>query len=263
VCSGSITYILTGFYVFDNVNVQQALCLSSYKNFITRRFENMATFTRLEVYNALIESGLVSLFYHKNLETAKNIVSACEAGGCRLVEFTNRGDYAFRVFDQLAVHCAENHPKVMLGVGSVMDAPTAAMYIAHGANFIVGPSLNPEISTLCNRRKIPYIPGCGTVSEISQAEELGAEIVKIFPGDAVGGPKFIKSILGPCPWTRLMPTGGVEATPASVTEWIRAGATCLGMGSDLIVKSLVSQEKWDEISQRVSNVLGWIREARR
>jgi len=222
----------------------------------------MASFSRLEVYNAMIENGLVPLFYNKNLETAKKIIKACEQGGARLVEFTNRGDYALQVFSQLVPYCAENHPKIILGVGSVMDAPTAALFIAHGANFIVSPSLNPEVSLLCNRRKIPYIPGCGTATEIARAEELGAEIVKVFPGDAVGGPKFVKAILGPCPWTRIMPTGGVEATQQSVTDWFKAGVACIGMGSDLILKSFVAEEKWDELSQRVSNVYGWIREAR-
>jgi 2-dehydro-3-deoxyphosphogluconate aldolase/(4S)-4-hydroxy-2-oxoglutarate aldolase len=222
----------------------------------------MASFTRIEVYTAMIESGLVPLFYHKDLETAKKIVQACGAGGARLIEFTNRGDFALQVFSQLVPYCRENLPEMILGVGSVTDAATAALYIAHGANFIVSPMLVAEIATLCNRRKIPYMPGCGTLSEISHAEELGAEIVKIFPGDAVGGPKFVKAVLGPCPWTRLMPTGGVEATEESISAWIKAGVSCVGMGSDLIVKSLVAEGKWDSISKRVSSVLGWIQAAR-
>lgn len=222
----------------------------------------MAAFTRIEVYNELLASGLVPLFYNKNIETAKNIVKAVDAGGHRVIEFTNRGDYALRVFEQLSAYCADNFPKFILGVGSVMDAPTAALYIAHGANFIVGPTLNPEISRLCNRRKIAYMPGCGSLTEISLAEELGSEIVKIFPGDAIGGPKFIKAILGPCPWTRIMPTGGVQANQANVSEWIKAGAACVGMGSDLISKTLVADENWAEISKRVSDVLEWVRLAR-
>lgn len=223
----------------------------------------MASFSRIEVYNAMIESGLVPLFYDKNVETAKNVVQACAAGGARLVEFTNRGDFALQVFSQMLPFCQQNLPNLILGVGSVVDAPTAALYIAHGANFIVGPIFVPEIATLCNRRKIPYLPGCGTVSEISQAEAFGVEVVKIFPGDAVGGPGFVKAVLGPCPWTRLMPTGGVQATRESITAWIQAGVTCVGMGSDLIVKSLVAEKKWDEISKRVSDVLGWIQDARK
>jgi len=222
----------------------------------------MASFTRIEVYNAIIESGLIPLFYQRDLEIAKKIIQACYEGGARLVEFTNRGDFALQVFIQLVPYCQKDLPNMILGVGSVTDAATAAIYIAYGANFIVGPMLLPEIATLCNRRKIPYIPGCGTLSEISRAEELGAEIVKIFPCDAVGGPKFVKEILGPCPWTRLMPTGKVFATQESISAWIKAGVSCVGMGSDLIDKSLVVEEKWDEISKRVSDVLDWIQEAR-
>lgn len=222
----------------------------------------MASFTRIDVYNAMLESGLVPLFYHKDLETATSVVSACAAGGARLVEFTNRGDLAFPVFSQLMPYCREKLPNLILGVGSVVDAATAALYIAHGANFIVGPTFVPEIATLCNRRKIPYVPGCGTLREISEAESYGAEIVKVFPGDAVGGPGFIKAVLGPCPWSRLMPTGGVQASRESISAWIKAGAACVGLGSDLIQKSLVTEKKWDELSKRVESVITWIQEAR-
>jgi len=121
-------------------------------------------------------------------------------------------------------------------------------YIASGANFVVGPILNPEVARLCNRRKIAYSPGCGTASEIAQAEELGVEIVKIFPGGLVGGPEFVKSVMAPCPWTRIMPTGGVETTKESVTAWIKAGTAALGIGSNLITKDRVAQGKWDELT---------------
>jgi 2-dehydro-3-deoxyphosphogluconate aldolase/(4S)-4-hydroxy-2-oxoglutarate aldolase len=143
-----------------------------------------------------------------------------------------------------------------------VDAPTAAQYIAAGADFIVGPLLNPDVARLCNRRKVPYSPGCGTASEISQAEELGAEIVKVFPGGLVGGPAFIKSVMAPCPWTRLMPTGGVDASEESVKAWIAAGAACLGIGSKLVSKDLVAAGDFDAIRDKVAQVLAWIQEAR-
>ena len=169
----------------------------------------MARFSRLEVLNAMVETGLVPVFYHSDVEVAKKVIEACAAGGARCIEFTNRGDFAPFVFKEVSEYLAKANPKVILGVGSVVDAPTAALYIASGANFVVGPILNPEVARLCNRRKIAYSPGCGTASEIAQAEELGVEIVKIFPGGLVGGPEFVKSVMAPCPWTRIMPTGGV------------------------------------------------------
>ena len=222
----------------------------------------MAMHTRLHVLNTMIDTGLVPVFYNGDVETAKNIVSACIEGGVRVIEFTNRGDFAYHVFTELSMHFAKTKPEAILGVGSVVDAPTAAMYIANGANFIVGPTLNPEIARLCNRRKIPYSPGCGTLSEISQAEELGVEIVKIFPGESVGGPNFVKAVLAPCPWTRLMPTGGVDATQENIFSWFKAGVAAVGMGSKLVTKSDVAAGKFDDISQRASQVLAWIKEAR-
>jgi 2-dehydro-3-deoxyphosphogluconate aldolase/(4S)-4-hydroxy-2-oxoglutarate aldolase len=222
----------------------------------------MARYSRLEVLNTVVELGLVPVFYNPDLEVARQIVGACRDGGARVVEFTNRGDFAFQVFAALAQHAAEAEPDVILGVGSVIDAPTAALYISAGANFVVGPVLNPEVARLCNRRKIAYMPGCGSASEISQAEELGVEIVKVFPGKAVGGPGFVKSVLGPCPWTRIMPTGGVDATEENIRAWFEAGVTCVGMGSRLIAKELVAAGDFDAISKKAAQVLAWIKDAR-
>ena len=222
----------------------------------------MARHSRLKVLNTVTELGLVPIFYNPDLEVTKRIVAACRAGGARVVEFTNRGDFAFQVFTTLAQHVAATEPDVILGVGSVMDAPTAAMYVSAGANFVVSPVLNPEVARLCNRRKVAHMPGCGSASEISQAEELGVEIVKVFPGAAVGGPGCVKAMLGPCPWTSIMPTGGVDATQESIRAWFEAGAACVGMGSKLITKQLVAAGDFDAISKKVVQVLAWIRDVR-
>lgn len=222
----------------------------------------MARFTRLEVLNTIVDLGLVPVFYHPDLEIAKKIVDALAAGGARCIEFTNRGDFAPFVFKELAAYLAKTHPQIILGVGSIVDAPTAALYIASGANFVVGPMLNPDVARLCNRRKIAYSPGCGSASEISQAEELGVEIVKIFPGDSVGGPDFVKAILAPMPWTRIMPTGGVAATKESLTAWFKAGITAAGIGSHLIRKEWIAAGNYDAITAQTKQVLEWIRQAR-
>jgi 2-dehydro-3-deoxyphosphogluconate aldolase/(4S)-4-hydroxy-2-oxoglutarate aldolase len=222
----------------------------------------MARFSRLEVLDTIIKVGLVPLFYHANVEVGKNVVKACADGGARVIEFTNRGDFALEVFKQLSPFVSQEAPGVILGVGSVIDEPTAALYIAYGANFVVGPVLNADVARLCNRRKVAYMPGCGSVSEISYAEELGVEIVKIFPGNSVGGPEFVKAVLGPCPWTCIMPTGGVDATEESIKAWFKAGAACVGMGSNLIRKDLVAAGNWQGITALVRQVLSWIKEAR-
>ncbi len=222
----------------------------------------MARFTRLDVLNTMLDLGLIPVFYQKDVEVAKQIVAACAAGGARVIEFTNRGDFAYHVFTELSRHFAQTDPQVILGVGSIVDAPTAAMYIASGANFVVGPILNAEVARLCNRRKIAYSPGCGSASEIAEAEELGVEIVKVFPGSSVGGPGFVKAILGPCPWTRIMPTGGVEATKESINAWFKAGVACVGMGSNLITKEAVAAGDFEAISRNVAQALAWIKEVR-
>jgi 2-dehydro-3-deoxyphosphogluconate aldolase/(4S)-4-hydroxy-2-oxoglutarate aldolase len=215
----------------------------------------MARFTSIEVYNAFLEQGLVPVFYNGDLEKSKNIIKAISKGGGKIVEFTNRGDFALEIFIKLVTFFEKEEPQLIFGVGSVVEPNTAALYINNGANFVVGPVLNPEIAKLCNRRRIPYSPGCGTPSEISQAEELGCEIIKIFPAGIVGGPSFVKSILAPSPWTKVMPTGGVNITEESIKSWFEAGIVAAGIGSKLITKELVNSENWEGISQNVSNTL--------
>ena len=222
----------------------------------------MSRFNRMQTLNKIMELGLVPVFYHQDLEVATKIVAACAAGGAKVVEFTNRGDLAYQVFAELVRHFAEEDPSIILGIGSVIDPGTAALYISTGANFVVGPVLNPDVAKVCNRRKVPYSPGCGSASEISEAEELGVEICKIFPGSQVGGPAFVKAVRGPCPWTRIMPTGGVDATEESIKGWFKAGVSCVGMGSRLVRKDLVAAGNWEEITRKVRQVLEWIREAR-
>jgi len=222
----------------------------------------MAQYDRMAVLNAIFDIGLVPVFYHKDAGTTISIVEACAAGGARAVEFTNRGDFAHQVFAEVNQHVLNNGLDIIMGIGSIVDAPTAALYIANGANFVVGPLLNAEVARLCNRRKVPYAPGCGSVSEIAQAEELGAEIVKVFPGTEVGGPDFVKSVLGPCPWTRIMPTGGVDATRASLEAWFEAGVACVGVGSKLITKEIISSGDFDTLTENVRQVVGWIKEIR-
>ena len=222
----------------------------------------MAHFSRLDVLNELLRIGILPLFYEQDVDTARKTLDACLQGGARVIEFTNRGDFAWRVFSSLAEKLDKENSPVILGVGTIDDAPTAALYIANGANFIVGPTFNPEIVRLCNRRKIPYFPGCGSVTEIAVAEEWGVEICKVFPGQEVGGPGFIKAVHGPRPWSRLMPTGGVSATQESISTWIKAGAAVVGMGSNLINKSRLQKSEFSSITQDIQQTLEWVAEAR-
>jgi len=219
----------------------------------------MSRYTRLQVLSAMHEIGLVPVFYHADVEVVLNVAKACVKGGARLLEFTNRGDFAYDVFKELERFCAKDLKAMITGVGSVVDPGTASLYINNGANFIVGPLLNPDVARACNRRKVPYSPGCGTVSEIGQAEELGCEIVKIFPGAEVGGPSFVEAVKGPCPWTSIMPTGGVDPTEESLTRWFKAGIVCAGIGSKLITKELLQAKDYDGIAKNVEQTIAIIK----
>ncbi|MFZ3086257.1 MAG: bifunctional 4-hydroxy-2-oxoglutarate aldolase/2-dehydro-3-deoxy-phosphogluconate aldolase [Candidatus Hydromicrobium sp.] len=223
----------------------------------------MAQFDRITVYNVMLEDGLIPLFYNKDIDKTKKVTEALVKGGSRVLEFTNRGDLAVEVFSDLIKFSMKEYSDLIVGVGSVIDAPTAALYIALGANFIVGPSFSKEIALLCNKRKVAYIPGAATVNEISTAEEFGAEIIKIFPASTVGGPNFIKNILGPMPWSKLMPTGGVTTEESNIKAWFDAGAACIGMGSKLVSSKLVSEGKYNEIASLTSEVLKIIKNIRK
>ncbi|MFP6678838.1 MAG: bifunctional 4-hydroxy-2-oxoglutarate aldolase/2-dehydro-3-deoxy-phosphogluconate aldolase [Dehalococcoidia bacterium] len=222
----------------------------------------MARHTRLDVLNAVHKTGVVPIFYHADFEKAKSIASACLRAGITAIEFTNRGDHAWEVFSELDKWAAVEAPDLILGAGSIQDAPTAAIYIANGAGFIVSPVTDDDTARICNRRKIAYMPGCGSVTEIAHAEEMGSEIVKLFPGDSVGGPAFVKAIRAPMPWSSIMPTGGVDGSRDSLDAWFDAGVPAVGMGSALVSSDIVANEAWDTLTQRCRDVLALIREVR-
>ncbi|MCF8224301.1 MAG: bifunctional 4-hydroxy-2-oxoglutarate aldolase/2-dehydro-3-deoxy-phosphogluconate aldolase [Bacteroidales bacterium] len=215
----------------------------------------MATLSRIEVIQAMKASAVVPLYYNPDVEVCKNVIRACYDGGLRIFEFTNRGSFAHEVFGELSKWAEKELPGLVLGVGSVVDAGTSSIYIQLGASFIVSPLLNEEMAKVCNRRKVMWMPGCATVSEISKAEELGAEVVKIYPAPMLGGPDFIKAIKGPCPWTQLMPSGGVSPTLDNLKKWFDAGAFCVGMGSKLITADIIQEEKYDLLREKVKEVV--------
>ncbi len=221
----------------------------------------MARFTRLQVAAKMTEQGVIPLFYNPDVELCKSIVKACYDGGARLLEFTNRGDYAHEVFRELNKYCESELPEMMLGVGSVTDGGTASLYLQLGANFVVTPVLREDVAIVCNRKKVLWSPGCGTLTEIGRAEELGCEIVKLFPGGTYGA-SFVKAISGPQPWTSVMATGGVSPTRESLTEWFGAGVTSVGMGSKLITKDIVANRDFKALKSNIKNVLALIEEIR-
>lgn len=221
----------------------------------------MAKYTKLQVMQAIVETGMVPVFYHADAEIAKQVLKACYAGGVRAFEFTNRGDFAQDVFGELVKYAVKELPGMIVGVGSVVDPATAALYLQLGANFVVGPQFNPAIAPVCNRRLVPYCPGCGTVTEIGLAQEAGCDLCKVFPGDVLG-PGFVKGLKAPMPWSQIMVTGGVKPTRENLESWFKAGVTCVGMGSNLFPKEVIAAGEWDKISDLCRNALDIIKSVR-
>lgn len=221
----------------------------------------MARFDKLSVLGKIGSTGMVPVFYHKDAETAKKVLKACYEGGVRAFEFTNRGDFAHEVFAELVKFASVECPEMAVGAGSIVDPSTAALYIQLGACFIVGPMFNPEIARVCNRRMVPYSPGCGTVTEVGNAQEAGCDLCKAFPGDVLG-PAFVKALIAPMPWSKIMVTGGVEPSEENVGAWIKAGAFCVGMGSKLFPADKVKTSDWAYVTAECQKVLTFIKKAR-
>lgn len=223
----------------------------------------MAKYNRSEVFAAMKATGVVPVFFHADLDTCKNVVKACYDGGIRVFEFVNRGDFAHEIFSELNKYALKELPGMILGAGSLVEAGTTALYIQAGANFIVSPLLNEEMAKTCNRRGVAWSPGCGTISEISKAQELGAEIVKLFPASEIGGPSFVKAVKGPMPWTNIMPTGGVDTTEANLKGWFSAGVTCVGMGSNLFPKEIMESGNYAALTLKVKELMETIQKVKK
>lgn len=221
----------------------------------------MAKFNKIQVLSAMRETGLVPVFYHADADTAKQVLKACYEGGIRAFEFTNRGDFAHEVFGELVKYAAKECPDMILGAGSIVEPAAASLYIQLGANFIVGPLFNPEVAKVCNRRLVPYTPGCGSVSEVGFAQECGCDLCKVFPGDVLS-PKFVKGLKAPMPWSMLMITGGVKPEEDNLRGWFQAGATCVGMGSNLFPKDVIAARDWSKITALCREALDIIKRVR-
>ncbi|MEA4937491.1 MAG: bifunctional 4-hydroxy-2-oxoglutarate aldolase/2-dehydro-3-deoxy-phosphogluconate aldolase [Paludibacter sp.] len=219
-------------------------------------------FSKLEVLSVMKETGMVPVFYHKDIEVSKKVLKACYEGGVRAFEFTNRGDFAHEVFRDLVKYATVECPEMIIGIGSIVDAPTASLYIQMGTNFIVGPLFNPDVAKVANRRLIPYAPGCGSVTEVGYAQEMGCDICKVFPGDVLGA-GFVKGLKAPMPWSNLMVTGGVKPEEANLKAWFDAGVTCVGMGSNLFPAEMIKSENWQGITQLCAEALQIIKKVRK
>ena len=219
--------------------------------------------TRHATVGQILASGLMPNFTADTFEAAFGVARATFAGGCTVLEFLNRGPAAAGVFAQLAERCRAELPGLLLGGGTITEAATAGQYINAGAAFIVAPNFNAEVAALCNRRGVPYLPGCGTATEISDALAAGSDIAKVFPGPSLGGPGFVRAVLGPLPHALLMPSGGVGIEDHELAEWFGAGVGCVSIGSDLLPARDIASADWPAIEARVRTVVERIARVRR
>ncbi len=187
----------------------------------------------------LIKAGMIPVFYHEDLEVCKNVIRACYNGGLRVFEYTNRGDKALENYPYLKEFIKVNCEGMLLGIGSINNAKQAESFIKIQADFIVSPIFDKSISIICKTNNTYWIPGCATLSEISSAENEGADIIKIFPGNVLG-PDFVKAVRGPMPHLKLMPTGGVSIEKENLEGWFKTGVVCVGIGSNLLIKKAIN-----------------------
>lgn len=210
-------------------------------------------FSKQQIIERMKGAGIVPLFTHDNPEDAQQVLEAAYKGGIRVFEFTNRRINSFEVFVHL-LNVSKIYPDLMLGIGTIMDGPTTKKFIEAGADFIISPILKVEMAKVCHENDVPWIPGCATLTEIVTAKDNGAEIIKLFPASILG-PGFVSSIMPVVPGLQLMITGGVEPTEKSLSSWFKAGAACVGMGSQLFTKEILTQKDWPLLQQKVAECL--------
>ncbi|WP_215225731.1 bifunctional 4-hydroxy-2-oxoglutarate aldolase/2-dehydro-3-deoxy-phosphogluconate aldolase [Echinicola shivajiensis] len=214
-------------------------------------------FSKSDIIAAMEETGMIPVFNHSDTEVAKEVMDASYRAGIRVFEFTNRGNNSLEVFKDLKTH-ADQYEGMILGIGTIFTPTEVEEFLEAGADFIVSPALIPSVAVVCNRQDILWIPGCGTVTEIFNAKEMGAQVFKAFPGNVLG-PSFVSAVKAVLPEIKIMPTGGVEPTEDNLGKWFKAGVTCVGMGSQLFKKEWIQDKKYDALEEKISQALSVIK----
>ncbi|MGC2240130.1 MAG: bifunctional 4-hydroxy-2-oxoglutarate aldolase/2-dehydro-3-deoxy-phosphogluconate aldolase [Acidimicrobiia bacterium] len=222
----------------------------------------MARHTKTQVLDTVAREGVIPVFHHPDVGTVIEVANTLVGGGLTTLEFTNRGDGAISVLGELIAWAQRERPELIVGAGSIVDGASAAHVLDLGASFVFAPSFSEDVADACNVRNVPYVPGCGTVTEILRAYRAGCDLVKLFPADSIGGPNFLRAVRAPCPWVRAIPTGGVEPTAVSLRPWYEAGAPAVGIGSKLLSKDLIGDRDFEGLQKRVAVTVSAVAEAR-
>ncbi|GAB5558147.1 MAG: bifunctional 4-hydroxy-2-oxoglutarate aldolase/2-dehydro-3-deoxy-phosphogluconate aldolase [Schleiferiaceae bacterium] len=210
----------------------------------------MSDMNNKNVVELMKDTKVIPLFYQGDAEVAKKLVDACYQGGARVIEFTNRGEKAEVVFTELLAYCNQNYPELALGIGSIATVDQALRFIEIGAHFLVSPFIDEDLAQVSKQRGIFWTGGCGTLTELQTAYNWGVKLLKLFPG-GIYGPAMIKNVKAPCPWLQIMPTGGVKPERDNLEAWFGAGASCVGMGSQLFVKSAEGDFDYASITEKL------------
>jgi 2-dehydro-3-deoxyphosphogluconate aldolase / (4S)-4-hydroxy-2-oxoglutarate aldolase len=218
--------------------------------------------TRKEINQLIRKHSFLPLFNPDDYEVCKNVIQAVYDGGVRMFECTNRSANAFEVFEKLAPYVEQHMPDMVLGAGTIMDDQSAKKFYEAGAQFIVSPVIPQSVADFCQHHDIFWCPGASTLNEIVHAHTLGADMVKIFPANLLGGVEFLKAIMGPCPWVRVMPTGGVDGTEKNLRGWFEAGVQCVGLGSQLFKKEIIAAKNYDALRTEAKRIVGIITQIR-
>lgn len=221
----------------------------------------MSRLNKEEILQIASIQGLLPPFNHSDEKRSREILQAAYAGGLRIIEYTNRSPNALDVFESLARFARKQLPGLVLGVGTIMNSKQAKQFHKAGAQFIVAPTLQLEVGAYCSKKELFWCPGAGTATEVVQAHEWGASLVKIFPAEVLG-PTFIKALKGPCPWTRMMPSGGVTLEPANLLAWFQSGAECVAIGTQLFSTEIMEEGRMELLEERIHTTLLTIKSIR-
>ena len=213
------------------------------------------------IRKTITEQGLIPLYFHPDPGTCIGVMKALYAGGVRVVEFTNRGAEAQENFEAMLKVRDKECKDLLLGIGTIKTKKDAKAFIRSGADFIIAPGMIEEVAETVHKEDMLWIPGCMTTTEIIKAEQAGASLIKLFPGNLLG-PGFMSAIRELFPDLLFMPTGGVDAEKENLSAWFKSGVSAVGMGSKLITKTVLEEKKYDELTAAAGAALQLIKEVR-
>jgi 2-dehydro-3-deoxyphosphogluconate aldolase/(4S)-4-hydroxy-2-oxoglutarate aldolase len=217
--------------------------------------------TKSQIQDSIIKQGILPLFYNDSSEVTIAITRKLYEAGIRVIEYTNRGEAALDNFKALKELQKEELPELLLGIGTIKSAEQAVQFVDAGADFLISPLVNPGVAAVAAKNDLLWIPGCMTPTEIYNAQQLGAVLIKLFPANILG-PAFVSAVKELFPGVQMMPTGGVEMSQENISAWFDAGVSAVGMGSKLITKTIIQNQAYNQLYIATLQALQFVQSAR-